>query len=75
MASYVTKTLSNVPIYTLIAEPLKAACEAQKDLATTLSTFISEVGMNNDDGVSLKYVEFSCISRHGCRLVRCCNGQ
>ena len=59
MASYVTKTLSNVPIYTLIAEPLKAACEAQKDLATTLANFIAEVGMEDDSGATLKYVEFS----------------
>lgn len=57
--NYVTKSLSNIPIYKLISEPLKAACEAQRDLATTLANFIVDVGMEDDGNGDLKYVEFS----------------
>lgn len=61
--SFVNKTLSNIPIYKLISEPLQAACEAQVELAQASMAFIKQVGFVADDSggdepYEAIYVEF-----------------
>jgi len=50
-----------IPIAALVAAPLEAASEAQKQLALSTADFISKIGMKKDeDGkTSLQMVEFS----------------